>query len=44
VRPRAAFLAIPPGGLTRGRGRTLRDTALSGTLPSEIGKLQLHSL
>jgi hypothetical protein len=39
VRPRAAFLAVPPRGLTRGRGRALSDTALSGTLPSDIGKL-----
>jgi hypothetical protein len=28
-----------PPGLTRGRGRWLYDTALSGTLPSEIGNL-----
>jgi hypothetical protein len=41
VRPRAAFLAVPPRGLTRGRGRHLSDTALSGTLPSDIGALQL---
>jgi hypothetical protein len=46
VRPRAAFLrAVPPGGLTRGRGRDLDDTALSGTLPSDIGNLeQLETL
>jgi hypothetical protein len=45
VRPRAAFLAVPPRGLTRGRGRYLDDTALSGTLPSDIGKLgQLETL
>jgi hypothetical protein len=40
VRPRAAFLVVPPRGLTRGRGRHLHKTALSGTLPSDIGKLQ----
>jgi hypothetical protein len=39
VRPRAAFLAVPPRGLTHGRGRWLYDTALSGTLPSDIGNL-----
>eukprot|EP01049_Picozoa_sp_SAG25_P001483 SAG25_NODE_66_length_17563_cov_34.737918_15_plen_499_part_00 len=45
VRPRAAFLAVPPRGLTRGRGRYLESTALSGTLPSDIGNLtQLETL
>ena len=39
MRPHAAFLAVPPRGLTRGRGRYLYDTALSGTLPSQLGQL-----
>eukprot|EP01047_Picozoa_sp_COSAG01_P086588 COSAG01_NODE_19536_length_1004_cov_1.928177_2_plen_93_part_00 len=40
MRPRSLpRLAVPPGVLTRGRGgRYLSDTALSGTLPSEIGQ------
>eukprot|EP01047_Picozoa_sp_COSAG01_P105627 COSAG01_NODE_34823_length_541_cov_1.339367_1_plen_70_part_10 len=39
MRPRAAFLVVPPRGLTRGRGRGLDNTALSGTLPKDIGKM-----
>eukprot|EP01047_Picozoa_sp_COSAG01_P105628 COSAG01_NODE_34823_length_541_cov_1.339367_2_plen_59_part_00 len=38
MRPRAAFPVVPQS-LTRGRGRYLDNTALSGTLPSDIGKL-----
>eukprot|EP01049_Picozoa_sp_SAG25_P001484 SAG25_NODE_66_length_17563_cov_34.737918_16_plen_130_part_00 len=36
ARPSSPF---PPRGLTRGRGRSLSDTALSGTLPSDIANL-----
>jgi hypothetical protein len=44
VRP-ARPSSLSPRGLTRGRGRRLSDTALSGTLPSDIGNLtQLETL
>jgi hypothetical protein len=45
VRPPRGLPRRSPPGLTRGRGRNLYNTALSGTLPSDIGKLgQLRDL